>query len=243
MNENLDTLNDIVNQIPEETKASGLDHVSTTNFPNGDIEVEGEGWEIKSFSKTDQIMDSKSYIRFVKSVEKVIRSSDEYSEYIGFLKSDLSINACAVLGNINTELVPIEMHHYPFTLYDITSIVLDSVIDQPANCITTFAIADMVMKLHFEHKIGIVPLSVTIHELAHAGEIFIDIRQVFGRLDHFLVQFKDFIPEEQFEKVKKLVEMSKADQVAEVNNGLLDYNEHSSKFKIKLDTTFLSILQ
>ena len=56
------------------------------------------------------------------------------------------------------------------------------------------------MALHFKNKVGIVPLSVTMHDLVHSGSIFLNLKQVFGRVIDFLEEYRDFISIEQKEK-------------------------------------------
>ena len=82
-----------------------------------------------------------------------------------------------------------ELHHYPFTLFDIVQGVLrheygilsdrEPVYKRPVNL---FKVAEKVMKLHYQGVIGLIPLSLTAHELAHNGDIFIPLTDeyVFG---------------------------------------------------------------
>ena len=78
--------------------------------------------------------------------------------------------------------VGLELHHYPFTLFDIVQGVLrheygilsdrEPVYKRPVNL---FKVAEKVMKLHYQGVIGLIPLSLTAHELAHNGDIFIPL--------------------------------------------------------------------
>ena len=81
------------------------------------------------------------------------------------------------------------MHHYPFTLFDIVQGVLrheygilsdrEPVYKRPVNLLK---VNEKVMKLHYQGVIGLIPLSLTAHELAHNGDIFIPLTDeyVFG---------------------------------------------------------------
>jgi hypothetical protein len=69
--------------------------------------------------------DEKQKTKFIKDIERIVRSSLEYRNYIKFLKTEALINYCSVLNKLPDDIVnsiSIEMHHYPFTLYDIASI-------------------------------------------------------------------------------------------------------------------------
>ena len=66
------------------------------------------------------------------------------------------------------------------------------------------------MDLHFEHKIGFVPLITTNHELAHNDAIFISLKQVFGDWYSFYKDYNvDNLPEYKA-KIDHLKELSTA---------------------------------
>ena len=74
----------------------------------------------------------KERVKFIKMVESVCRKSMEYKEYIRFLKRNTDLRRCTVLKNLNTtngKKYTIEVHHEPFTLFDITNIVVEKYID------------------------------------------------------------------------------------------------------------------
>lgn len=129
-----------------------------------------------------------------------------------------------------------EFHHYPFTLYDITYIIyqnryLDYITDQISSklnkVINPFDIAKEVMELHYKNKVGLVPLSLTPHELYHKGELFIplDKKYVFGNyldiLDTYKVNFGSYK-----DKLKILTEQTK-----EIMEGHREYNLDVLKIK------------
>ena len=73
------------------------------------------------------LVNEKERIKFIKHIEKIIRMSYEYKEYINYLKEEYNMTFCSVYENINRDNIPkvrIEIHHEPFTLYDIVNIVL-----------------------------------------------------------------------------------------------------------------------
>ena len=95
-----------------------------------------------------------------------------------------------MLSSLDDQMCTIEMHHGPiFTLYDICWIVLDYYLSHHLK-ITTFAIADTVLKEHYKNHIQIVMLSTTMHQEVHDREIFINIKQAWGDLNTFLKKYK-----------------------------------------------------
>ena len=172
------------------------------------------------------------FTKFVKNVEKDIRKSDEYSAYLWSLRN-LGMESCAFLGNVNDENATIEFHHYPFTLYDIVSTVVEKRLFNKEYT-STFLVADEVLKLHFENKIGLIPLSKTVHELVHTGEIFINLNQVFGNYQQFVNEYEKFIPLEAKNAYNKVIEASKND-VSYSSNDVLKYEGNGKNTVIKAD--------
>lgn len=156
------------------------------------------------------VYDDKAVKKFIKSVEKLIRTSREYKTYIELLRTNnMHLNRDSIMSNITTADVDLEFHHYPLSLYDIIStIMLHHVVNKIK--FTTFSIAKEVMENHYKHIIGLVPMMKTTHELAHAGGLFIRKDQVFGDYEKFMSNYKSGVSRELLEKVEtmeKLTEM------------------------------------
>lgn len=152
----------------------------------------------------DIFEDEKSLSDYTKQIVKMIRSSYEYRKYIKILKTEFDLTKCAFFKNIDISdncKISFEMHHYPFTIFDITSIVIQNrmknQMEDPSNqklfdrCLNPFSISKEVLRLHYEGKVGLVPLSVTPHELYHAGELFIPLtnKYVFGNYHDFIDEY------------------------------------------------------
>lgn len=172
----------------------------------------------------NDILDDKTVKKFIKNTEKTIRSSKEYNGYIGLLKSNYDIlNYDNILSNISSNDASIEFHHYPFTLYEIVDIVLSYHMIKKEK-VTTFSLAKEIMELHFQHKIGLVPLSTTTHELGHDNSIFISKKQIFGKYEEFAEKYSIALSNENKNKLNKLEEMSalniQKDLRGLFNNGL-----------------------
>ena len=65
-------------------------------------------------------------IKLIKAFEKTARNSLEYKNYFYYLKHNMDFRQCAYLPYIRTGIgeIHIELHHSPFTLFDITKIVV-----------------------------------------------------------------------------------------------------------------------
>lgn len=178
---------------------------SKENTSNIEIYTE-KGIFTESFYFRNEFDDAKMK-KFIKSCETMIRSSNEYKEYIGFLNKDLGITNCAILGNVSKNFATVEFHHYPFTLYDIVNLTVRKNIIEGKK-FTSFLIAEEVLKDHFDNLICLVPLSKTVHQLVHDNKIFINLNQIYGNLEGFINKFESVMDEDMITKFKKIYEMS-----------------------------------
>lgn len=148
-------------------------------------------------------------LKLVKEIESIVRSSLEYKNFIRYLIQELDIRNCSFFTNIDREMkVTIEFHHYPFTLFDITKTVLNKYLFNNIMYINRYEIAEEVLKLHYEFKVGLVPLTETVHELAHSGELFINSKQVYGNFETFYEEYKKYIDDDTIKKLKTIIRMS-----------------------------------
>ena len=109
------------------------------------------------------------------------------------------MNKCAFLKNVSnaeTPKIKVELHHYPFTLMDITEIVYNKRAYYQES-LSPRMVAKEVMELHAKGLVGLIPLSETVHELYHNGRLFIPIDKVFGRYRVFIQYYDPFISTEQ----------------------------------------------
>ena len=151
--------------------------------------------------------------KFVNRVEKIIRSSKEYRDYIAFLKEHIGLDRCIFFQNVTNgsskkKRITIEIHHEPLTLYDIVNTVVNKYIDNgiPLN---DLLIADEVMQLHYENKVGLVPLSKTAHQVVHnSTKLFVPLNMCYGNYSEFLNEYDPYIDEEVIQKIEKKVDQT-----------------------------------
>ena len=152
----------------------------------------------------------KERVKFIKMVESVCRKSMEYKEYIRFLKRNTDLRRCTVLKNLNTtngKKYTIEVHHEPFTLFDIVETVLNKR-EMLGEKIEPLSIADEVMALHYDGKIGLIHLSATMHQLVHDDKIFIPLQYIYQNYNEFYTEYKPYFNPLVLEKLAMKVEMS-----------------------------------
>ena len=130
----------------------------------------------------------------IKSAERMIRSSNEYRQWIAYLKDAVGLRRCFVLGNIQgNEAVDVEMHHFPATLYDICWMVSGRQKAENGRY-SSATIADEALGLHVSWMVGVVPLCATVHELYHKNIIQLSIQQVYGNWQQMNERYANYLP-------------------------------------------------
>jgi hypothetical protein len=173
---------------------------------------------LESFAKPDDMeysvilntdRDKEKYIR---RIEKIIRSSMEYRDYIAYLKEYVDMGHCAFFNgieNVQGSKVRIEIHHEPLTLYDYVKVVLNKYIEE-AIPLNDLYIADEVMQLHYQNQVGLIPLSKSIHQIVHnSNDLVIPLNLVFGDYQSFLQEYNDYIDEDILDKLERKINETK----------------------------------
>lgn len=166
----------------------------------------------KPIRKEYNLLSSKSRFKFITMIKSQVRTSPEYREYIDFLKKHRGMFRSHVLPQASIEVgkrYSIEIHHEPFTLFEIIDIVLTKR-EALGESINPLQIMEEVMLLHYEDKIGLIPLDITTHELCEKGNIFIPLQDIYGRYDKFYDEYSALceIPDKIEKKLEIKVELS-----------------------------------
>lgn len=161
---------------------------------------------------TTRLETEKEKEKFIKRVENVVRSSMEYRDYIAYLKEYVNMNMCAFFSNVengNGAKVRIEIHHEPLTLFDIVKTIINKYLDE-AIPINDLYIADEVMELHYKNKVGLIPLSKSVHQIIHnSNEIIIPLTLVYGNYTAFLDEYAEYLDEAILDKIERKINETK----------------------------------
>ena len=202
---------------------------NNTNLTFADIpEYDFLTWDLES---------DKELRKYFTTIEKEIRKSYEYRSMIQYLKDNMGMDRCTFIKTDKDKYnVKIEIHHYPFTLYDIVLIVYRKRVKYQES-LDVEMIAKECTMLHYKLLVGLIPLSTTVHQLAHDGKIFIPVENVFGRYDKFVDIYRPFCDDEQIETLNRIIQYSE-EQLSEVNNTAIlnqnniTINNMSDKYKL-----------
>lgn len=156
------------------------------------------------------IYDDKDFKKFMSDVEKEVRQSYEYRKMIQYMRTYMDMGKSANFKNLNNDEtfnMKIEIHHHPFTLYDICMIVLNKRLyyKEPVD---VELVSKEVAELHYKLMVGLVPLTQTEHELVHNKYLFIPVSKVIGRYTLFVDYYKEFMTPERHDVLERIEEYS-----------------------------------
>lgn len=148
-------------------------------------------FSISFYQTRESLLDIDVYRSFLKNCEMRFRRSVTYKNYKSFLIS-LGMDRCQVHGFItaNMDGVDIEMHHAILTLFDLTLLITEHLLNT-VGYVTTY---DVVQALKEEHKlnnIALVMLSKTPHQVYHnTNDFFIHPKMCFGKWPELIEKYK-----------------------------------------------------
>lgn len=148
--------------------------------------------------------------KFIEKCKRTIRASMEYKELVKFLKYKMDMNRCTVLKGLDTsngKKYRIELHHEPFSLDSIIEAVVNRRLAE-GQPMSVFGISDEVMAIHYDGKVGLIPLSVTMHELVENDHVFIPLQFVYQDYVSFAKEYGDYLNPVIAERVDAKAELS-----------------------------------
>lgn len=160
----------------------------------------------------EKIMDDKEMVKFIKNVERIVRSSIEYNNLMKYIKTELNLDFCSYLNQLDFNDVSIEIHHTPYNLHQIVNIVINKneALMKPFNSMT---VAFEVLSLHYSNLIGLCSLSKTMHELVHSeNKFYIHKDLVLGDVDKFFSLYNEYMTDELKQVYYSWIEYSNENQ-------------------------------
>lgn len=141
------------------------------------------------YQTRDSLSDMDKYKSFIDNCIKRFRKSRTYKSYKAYLMS-IGMDRCQVNGNIQDGMANIEMHHNFLTIYDITILISQHLLNTVGRC-TTFDVIALLGQEHRNNNIPIVMLSETAHQLYHDNpDFYIPISMTFGKWWDLLVKYR-----------------------------------------------------
>ena len=157
------------------------------------------------------LYDPKQFKKYIDDIERNCRFSFEYNRWVYFLRENINMNSCSIyqmVSNKETFKIKIHLHHEPLTLFDICMAVYNRRASAKES-ISVDAVCKEVMYQHYMLRLGIIPLSETVHELVHNSFIFIPTRAVFGKYWEFVDLYKEWMDDKVLDTLSMIEEKSK----------------------------------
>lgn len=131
--------------------------------------------------------------KYLKYVDKMVRKTFEYRELFKFIKQVLDVNHCSYYKDYSMkDNYTIELHHSPFTLYDIVEAVASKQLSRDGY-VCTFKITEEVTRLHYQFKVGLTPLNPTAHKLVHNQVLPIHPKIILGYWKEFYGEYNAYL--------------------------------------------------
>lgn len=163
------------------------------------------------------IYDDKDFKKYIQDIEKMVRQSFEYKQFIYYLRNYMDMGKSYFFKDLSSNersKIKIEIHHTPFDLYTIVLIVFNKRLFYNED-LSVEMVAKEVMEIHYKCMIGLVPLTQTEHELVHNKYLFIpvinenNVYTIFGRYRAFIDYYKEFMTQEMLDTIDNIEEYSR----------------------------------
>lgn len=156
------------------------------------------------------ITTDKQRYKLISTIEKLVRVSIDYKDLIKYLRTYIDMNQCEFFENFKAgkRRGMIEIHHSPFDLFTIVDVVM-SRMEKEEGYIDELVVADQVLRMHYEGLIGLIPLSITCHQLVHDGKLIVPLNCVYGRFIEFTNRYYDELGEERLSMLKDNILLTK----------------------------------
>ena len=187
-------------------------------------EIPDPGFDMKYFEYNEKA---------IKKLEIAIRGSFEFKGLFMFIKTYLNVDHCAFYEQYSMKNgLTIELHHAPFTLYDITeAVVAKSMHDK--GYYESFRVIEEVNKLHYQFVIGLTPLNPTAHKLVHSGVLPVHPKIIIGNWKEFYNMYQAFLNETAIKRYNDTIALEENKKGVEIPK-IMNYNPSRIESPIKL---------
>lgn len=156
------------------------------------------------------LTNDKQRAKCISQIERKCRSSMEYTDLIKFLRTNMNMDQCEFFPNLKSgkRKGAIEIHHAPFDLYTIVGIIMKKYEAEHDGVVNQNMVAKEVMKCHYQGLIGLIPLSITVHQLVHDGKLIVPLNCVFGRFVEFTTRYYGYIDNETLSMLEENIKLT-----------------------------------
>ena len=157
------------------------------------------------------LADDKERNKYFDRIKRICRNSFEYRRLVNFMRTGVNMNECSFFKNVNnidTYKIKIHIHHEPFTLDNIVTIVFNKRATM-GESLSENMVAKEVMFLHYNLLIGLIPLSETVHELVHNNFLYIPVNKMLGYVRKFTELYEPYMDPELLDMLSRNIDFTK----------------------------------
>ncbi|MBP5564939.1 MAG: hypothetical protein J6X45_04370, partial [Lachnospiraceae bacterium] len=157
-------------------------------------------YDVPFYITKEMVMDVDLYRNFVKNCVYRFRRSRYYKQYKAYLIG-LGLDHSQILGNIDDTMADIEMHHAILTIFDITLMITEHLLNTVGRA-TSFDVIQLLIEEHHQNNIPIAMLDKTSHEMVHSDmDNFLPPNMIFGMWPKLLYKYRYGISMEVAKKI------------------------------------------
>lgn len=175
--------------------------VSTSSAVTSDNSVFKLDGEFSLPLRISSFESEKDYCKYIKTIERMVRSSPEYREWVRYVTVSLGHTVCEFTQESMNEC-SIEVHHHPITMYTLVSVVINNDFLDNAVEFSSADVVNKVLELHYQNKVGYCVMLSNLHEKYHGGFLDIPMELVHGNYKYILDNYK--VPEQDLELIYRL---------------------------------------
>lgn len=181
------------------------------NNGNPTLRSPSSPYEISLMQTKETLSDIDSYARFINNAITQFRHTKFYKGYKADLMSH-GLDHCSYLHNINSDMAEIEMNHCILTLFDVALLICEHYINTYGQ-ISSFHIIGALREEHKQHRVPIVMMCTTVHQLYHNDELFyVHPNQVFGKWTELIKNYYNGITPEICSKLLYYIRLALKDK-------------------------------
>jgi hypothetical protein len=148
-------------------------------------------------------------LELIKYFTTLARKTPEFRNFMFFVKTFLDVSKCSFYDEYSMKNgFSIELHHYPFSLFDLCEAVATRQLKEDS-CIKSFFVIETVVILHYKFMVGLTPLNPTAHDLAHNNELEIHPKIIIGEWKEFYKEYFPYLSKTALAKYDRLIELEK----------------------------------
>ena len=138
--------------------------------------------------RINEFVDEREFKKYIKCVESQVRNSVEYRMWTSYIRETLGQYTCALTGEIHSQ-TSVDIHHHPVALYSIVKAIINKYLGSGKD-FCSFDISTDVIELHYQNRVGYIPIVSSLHEKFHNGFLQIPMELIYGDWKYITYQYE-----------------------------------------------------